>query len=107
MLLILGANAVLLGAIAADRTDLTPPSVRARLGFLSGRGAVNHLLKTFALVALAGFVLNVALFALWVLDLSSPSLLGVAGLAQAAILFGLMGIASVVAADFSRESIWQ
>jgi hypothetical protein len=107
MLLILGANAVLLGAIAADRTDLTPPSVRARLGFLSGREAVNHLLKTFALVALAGVVLNVALFALWVLDLSSPSLLGVAGLAQAAILFGLMGIASVVAADFSRESIWQ
>jgi len=41
----------------------------------------------------------------WLFDQSSDRLVGIAGLAQALIVIGGSGIATVFAADYSRESL--
>ncbi len=105
MLLILGAQAAFLGSIAAHRSSLTPPALRRWLGFLDRPDAVNRLLGRFLLVALAGVGLDAALLVAWLVDLSGDAVVGVAGLAQALIVIGGSGIATVFAADFSRESL--
>jgi hypothetical protein len=107
MLLILGGQAILLGMLAAHRSDVAPLSVKRRVAFLGRRTAVNELLRFFALVTLSGLLIDVVLFVLWLADQSGPALIGIAGVAQAAIVLGLMGIAAVLAADFARESIWE
>lgn len=105
MFLILGAQAAFLGSIAAYRSSLTPPGLRRRLAFLDRKDAVNRLLGRFLLVALVGIGLDAALLVFWLIDLSSDSLVGLAGLAQALIVIGGSGIATVFAADFSKESL--
>ena len=105
MSLILGAQAAFLGSIAAHRSSLTPPKLRRRLAFLDRPDAVNRLLGRFLLVALVGIALDLALLVFWLIDLSSDSLVGLAGLAQALIVIGGSGIATVFAADFSKESL--
>ena len=106
MLLILGTQAIFLGSIASGRSEMTPERIRRRLSFMGRPGALNRLLRNFALVAVAGIAVNALLFGLWVSDLSGRTALGVAGLAQAAIVIGAMGIAAVLAADFSRDELW-
>jgi hypothetical protein len=104
MLLILGAQAVFLGVIAAHRSALTPSRIRERLKFLDAPNAVNRLLSQFLAVAAIGVIADAGLFVFWVLDNSSERLVGVAGLAQALIVVGGSGIATIFAADYSRES---
>ena len=105
MLLILGTQAAFLGLLAAHRSSLTPPPLRRRLGFLDREGAVNRLLGTFLLVALVGLVVDAGLLVLWLADRSGDAFLGVAGLAQALIVIGGVGIATLFAADYSRDSL--
>jgi len=107
MLLILGAQAVFLGSLAAHRTALTPAAFRRRLGldFLDRPDAVNRLLGSFLTMAATGVVLDGVLLMAWLLDRSSDRLVGIAGLAQALIVIGGSGIATVFAADYSRESL--
>ena len=103
MLLILGGQSMLLGCLAAHRTPLTPARVRRALSFLEQPGAGNRLLGGLALVAFAGCVADVALLVLWLTGHSGPSLLGVAGLAQALIVVGTVGIATLFAAADARD----
>ncbi len=105
-LLILGAQMLFVGVIAAHRSDMTPQALRRRLRFLDHPSVVNRLLRNFAIIVAAGAVMNLILFGLWLAGLSGQSLLGLAGLAQAAIVIGASGVASVLAADFARESLW-
>lgn len=105
MLLILGAQAFVLGSLAAYRSALTPAPIRARLAFLDRNDAVNRLLTWFLITALIGMVLNSILLILWLARLSSVSLLGLAGIAQALVVIGLSGIVTVFAADYSRSSL--
>lgn len=105
MLLILGVQAAFLGCLAAHRSTLTPIAVRRRLAFFDRPDAVNRLLGGFLVVALLGALLDAILLVLWLADLSSDALIGVAGLAQALIVIGGSGIATVFAADYSRESL--
>lgn len=105
MLLILGVQAAFLGCIAAHRSTLTPIAVRRRLAFFDRPDAVNRLLGGFLVVALVGLLLDAILLVLWLADRSGDSLIGVAGLAQALIVIGGSGIATVFAADYSRESL--
>jgi hypothetical protein len=105
MLLILGVQAAFLGCIAAHRSTLTPIAIRRRLAFFDRPDAVNRLLGGFLVVALIGALLDAILLVLWLADLSSDALIGVAGLAQALIVIGGSGIATVFAADYSRESL--
>ena len=106
ILLILEAQVALLGALAAARSDLTPAFVSRRLGVFRRRDAVDALLWRFVLLALGSAALDAMLFAAWAAEVSGPSLLGLAGIAQAAIVVGIGGFASVLAADFSRDSLW-
>jgi hypothetical protein len=99
MLLILGVQAAFLGCLAAHRSPLTPASVRRSLTWLDGPDVSGRLLAGFAVVALLGIVTDVVLLALWLLGQSGPSLLGVAGLAQALIVIGGGGVATLFASD--------
>jgi glycosyltransferase involved in cell wall biosynthesis len=103
MLLILGVQTALLGCLAAHRSALTPARVRRALAWLDGPGTSGRALAAFAGVALAGIVIDLALLALWLLGQSGPSLLGVAGLAQALIVIGGGGIATLIAFDYLGE----
>ena len=105
LLLILGAQGAILGALASHRSDLTPPKLRARLAFFEAPDAVDSLLTRFLMFALAGLCLDVALFGLWVSGNATDRLIGLAGIAEAAIVVGIGGIVTVFAADFSRESL--
>jgi hypothetical protein len=105
LLLILGAQAVFLGALASHRSELTPPGLRAQLAFIERPDAVDSLLTRFLLVAVAGACLDAVLFSLWVTGNANDRLIGLAGIAQAAMVVGIGGIVTVFAADFSRESL--
>jgi hypothetical protein len=96
MLLILGAQGVVLGGLAAYRSSLTPAQLRRRLAFLGGPDAVNRLLGGFVVVALVGLLLNGVLLVLWLAGLSRASLLGLAGIAQALIVIGIYNGAVVL-----------
>ena len=74
MLLILGAQAALLGALAAARSELTPDGVRARLRIFREAGGVDVLLRRFSLLAALGIVLDGGLFVAWLLGVSGSSL---------------------------------
>ncbi len=104
-LLVVGMQALSVGAIAASRSPLTPPHLRRRLAFLEGPGALNRTLAYSAALAGFGLLLNLLLFVVWVAGASSWSLLGLAGVAQAAVISGLGGIAAVLAADFASDSL--
>lgn len=104
-LLVVGMQALSLGAIAAARSPLTPPRIKRRLGFLQGPGALNRTLGYCAGLAAMGVALNGLLFVLWIAGASGWSLLGLAGIAQAAVISGLGGIAAALAADFASESL--
>ncbi len=105
LLLMLGAQAAFLGTIAAYRSTLTPATIRTRLAFLGQPGAVNWLLGRFLLAALIGILADAVLLAVWITGLSSGMLLGFAGLAQALIVIGGSGIATIFATDYARESL--
>lgn len=105
MLLIIGAQATVLGSLAAYQSALIPTSLRTRLAFLGRKNAVNQLLILFLAVALTGMALDGSLLALWLTKLSSMTLLGLAGLAQALIVIGLSGIMTMFATDYSRVSL--
>ncbi|HET7095209.1 MAG TPA: glycosyltransferase family 2 protein [Thermomicrobiales bacterium] len=105
MLLILGGQAGLLGLLAAHRSPLAPPGLRHRLDWLGRPGGVWRLLAICAVVAALGAALDVLLLVLWLGGRSGPQLLGLAGLAQAAIVFGLGGIATLLAVEFARDSL--
>lgn len=100
MLLILGVQAAFLGCLAAHRSVLTPGRVRRALAWLDGPEAGNRVLTAFALIALLGIVMDAVLLALWLVGESGPRLLGVAGLAQALIVIGGGGIATLFASDY-------
>lgn len=86
MLLMLGAQSVLLGRLADRRRYGTDcPSAPDRL--VAGYGAV----------ALGGVLIDLALLLLWLIERTGPALLGVAGFAQALIVIGLGGIATLFA----------
>ena len=99
MLLILGVQAAFLGCLAAHRSSLTPAGVRRALRWLDGPAAMGRLLGAFAVIALLGIVTDAVLLVLWLTGQSGPSLLGVAGLAQALIVIGGGGIATLFASD--------
>ena len=103
ILLIVGAEMLLLGAIAAYRSPLTPPGLRKRLLFLGRARAVNHLLLRYTLVALVGLVLEAVLGVLWLSGSSSIQLLGFAGIAQALTVIGACGVATMFAAEYSKD----
>jgi hypothetical protein len=107
MLLILGAQAVFLGALAAHRSVLTPVAFRRRLRLdvLDRPTAVNRLLGVFLTIAIVGVAIDAILLVAWLFDRSSDRLVGIAGLAQALVVIGGSGIATVFAADYSRESL--
>jgi len=105
MLSILGAQVAFLGVLAAHRSPLTPAPLRRRLDALDRDGAANRLLAGFFLVALLGIVADAALLVAWLTGRSGPSLLGVAGMAQAAIVIGGTGIATLFAVDYARDSL--
>jgi hypothetical protein len=104
MLLIIGAQALFLGSLAAHRSDLTPSRVRSAISFLDNRGAVEMVLARFLLVLLAGVTLDAALFALWLANASGPELLGLAGVAQALVVIGVNGLVTVMSAEFTQRS---
>ncbi|HEU5434371.1 MAG TPA: hypothetical protein VFU81_22045, partial [Thermomicrobiales bacterium] len=105
MLLILGGQAGLLGLLAAHRSPLAPAGMRRRLAWLGRPGGVRRLLTVCAVTAALGAALDFLLLALWLGGRSGPQLLGLAGLAQAAIVFGLGGLATLCAIDFARDSL--
>jgi hypothetical protein len=105
MLMMIGAQAAFLGAIAADRSALTPERVKQKLLFLERPNAVNWLLSRYALTAVLGSLVDLALFFLWVGDRSGTRLVGAAGLAQALIVIGISGIVTIFAVDYSRERL--
>jgi hypothetical protein len=105
MLLILGSQGVVLGGLAAYRSSLTPAPLKRRLLFLGRTDAVNRLLGGFLGIILTGLLINALLAVLWLAGRSGPSLLGLAGIAQALIVIGGCGIVTVFAADYSRESL--
>jgi hypothetical protein len=105
MLLMLGGQAGLLGLLAAHRSALAPVGLRQRLAWLGCPGGVRRLLAGCAATASLGALLDLLLLALWLGGRSGPQLLGVAGLAQAAIVFGLGGVATLFAIEFARDSL--
>lgn len=105
MLLVIGAQAILLGALAAYRSPLTPARTRARLSFLGQRRAADQLLTMFLIVAGTGAFIDFVLFLMWVTDRSTDSVLGIAGLAQALILIGVNGLVAMLAAEYSRDNL--
>lgn len=105
ILLVTGAEAVLLGGIAAYRSPLTPFWLSRRLLFLGRPTAVNELLLRYALVTLIGLALEGVLGGLWLAGASGPSLLGFAGIAQALIVIGTCGVATMFAAEYSKEHL--
>ncbi len=106
MLLILGAQALILGSLAAVRSEVTPEWLRRHLSFLTGGRVVDRLLRYFALIAALGVLIDAVLFVAWITGNSSDSLLGIAGLAQALIVIGAGGIAAILAAELTREELW-
>jgi hypothetical protein len=105
MLLILGGQAGLLGLLATHRSPLAPVGLRRRLAWLGRPGGVRRLLTACAAVATLGAALDLLLLALWLGGRTGPQWLGAAGLAQAAIVFGLGGIATLFAIEFARDSL--
>jgi hypothetical protein len=105
MLLMLGVQAAFLGCLAAHRSALTPDRLRLALRALDQPDAANRLLGAFGLLGLTGFLADGALLILWLVGHSGPDLLGVAGLAQALIVIGGGGIATLFAADYARDSL--
>jgi hypothetical protein len=104
-LLIIGAQALLLGGLAAYRSSLTPASIRRRLRFLGRPGAVTELIAGSGLFVLAGLLIDSCLLALWLAGKSGPALLGAAGIAQALIIIGACGVFSVMAAEYSKDHL--
>ncbi len=105
MLLVVGSQALLLGALAAYQSPLTPERTRARLAFMGRPQAVDQILTAFLLVAGVGASIDFVLFVAWLTSRSTESVLGIAGIAQALILIGVNGIVAMIAADYSREKI--
>jgi hypothetical protein len=106
MFLVSGAQMLLIGAIAAHRGDAVPPRIKKAVSFLGGSQAIERLLVRFALVIVLGAAIDAVLVVLWLGGHSGSSLLGVAGLAQALLLIGVNGIATMLAADLARDSLW-
>lgn len=100
MSLILGVQATFLGCLAAHRSALTPVRVRRWLSWLDGPTAIGRVLGGFAVVALLGIVIDAVLLVLWLRGESGPGLLGPAGLAQALIVIGGGGLATLFASDY-------
>jgi len=105
MFLIVGSETVLLGAIAAYRSPLTPPWLRRYLAFLGRPSAVDEALCFFAICLGIGILLDAILFVLWVGHLTGASLLGVAGFAVALIVIGACGIATLFAAEYAKDQL--
>jgi len=100
MLLILGAQALLLGALAVHRGGGAPPAMpglRRAVALLDRPDGIERLLARYGLLAAAGAATDGVLFVLWLADRTGPALIGVAGLAQALIVIGLGGIATLFA----------
>jgi hypothetical protein len=106
MCIVVGGQAVMLGAVAAERSEFAPPALKRRLTFLRQQGAVDRLLRRFAALAALGLLADAVLFTLWIQDRSGAELLGLAGLAQAAIILGVSGVVAVLSAEFAAESLW-
>lgn len=104
ILLMLGAQAVILGGIATYRSPLAPRLFRGLVAFLGREGAVNRLMLSFVAVALLGAVLDVVL-TMGFGALSGRSFLELAGVAQSLIVVGISGLAIVFATDYARESV--
>ena len=107
VLVIMGAQVAFLGALAAERSELSPAWIQERLAIFRRPSAVDVLLRRFLLLAFAGVLLDAVLVALWGFEVAVPAVPSLVGIAQAAIVIGLGGVASVLAADFARESIWK
>lgn len=105
LLIILGGQATVVGALAAHRIRLNPGRLTARLQFLDRPDAVDVLLRRFLAIAAAGMLTDAVLFGLWVSDRGGERMLAFAGLAQAAIVVGIGGITSLAAAELTREAI--
>lgn len=105
MLLILGTQTLLLGCLAAHRSQLAPPGLRRRLAWLDQPAAAARLAAALAAVAAVGMLADAVLLVLWLTGRSGPALLGVAGLAQALIVIGIGGVATLIAADVARDAL--
>jgi hypothetical protein len=97
---------VVIGAIAAERSEFAPPSVQRRLRFLHRPGAVDRLLARAVAVAALGLVAAPFALALWSRDRASIEWLALVGLAQAAIVLGATAAFAVLAAPFAADSLW-
>lgn len=104
---ILGGQLMIVGAISAHRNELAPAYLASRLRWLREPAALDLLLRRLATVALLGVAVDALLFGIWVTGHSTYRLVGVAGLAQAMIVIGLTGIATVLATDFATEALYQ
>ncbi len=105
LLMIVGAQMLWLGGIAAYRMGYAPGWLEERLGILAEPRAVDALLMRFTILVAIGLFADAVLAALWLAELSGPALTGPAGLAQAAVIIGFNGIGTVLSADFARDSI--
>ena len=106
LLVIMGAQVAFLGALAAERSELSPAWIQERLAIFRRPSAVDVLLRRFLLLAFTGVLLDAVLVALWGFEVAVPAVPSLVGIAQAAIVVGLGGVASLLAADFARESSW-
>ena len=107
LLAILGGQLMIVGAIPAHRNELAPAYLASRLRWLREPAALDLLLRRLGTVALFGVAIDALLFGIWVSGHSTYRLVGIAGLAQAMIVVGLTGIATVLATDFDTEALYQ
>ena len=104
LLLMLGAQAVILGGIATYRSPLAPRLFRRWVAFLGREGAINRLMVAFIAVALFGIALGVARM-IGLRALANLSFLDFVGIARSLIVIGMSGLAIVFATDYARESV--
>jgi hypothetical protein len=105
MLLIVGGQALFLGALAAHRSDLTPARVRSAVSFLDRGDAVEFVLGRFLLVLLAGVLIDLVLLTAWLAGQTGSEMIGIAGVAQALIVLGVSGFVMVFGAEFAGRSL--
>jgi hypothetical protein len=105
-LALVGAQAVVIGAIAAERSEFTPAALQQRLAFVRRAGAVDRLLARALALTGAGVALSIGGVVPWVRDRAQVEWLALAGLGQAVAILGATMIFAVLSASFAAEGLW-
>jgi glycosyltransferase involved in cell wall biosynthesis len=109
ILVVLGTMGALAGAVVAYHSTLTSPKVAARFAAVGRGGFAGRCITAGALALVGGLVLDVALFAFWIGDGSSPSrALALAGIAQALVIAGVVvGVFGVLYRILTGQSAYR